>query len=617
MKDVENSPQYPIENQNYTFGQQITQEQCYKINPVIVKILANYHANVNQKDAVFFTPLHYAIETLHVDLIKELINNHATVFRFNSNKTMSTPTPYESFVNSYKLHDRIVYDVNILGMMNKLYMPLYKDIKTNLESRTEYKNSIIKYLDIIYPQTLIMYNNLFYNYMISYINSWGYDDSEKLKRIMYKNIIDDYASNNKEIKKFADKLKSPILPLLNISEYSIMKDTTNMGVLKYSEEEKELLIATKEKDLIKLNHEIDNLIQESDDNPERKSILEGRIKELLDKKQKLILERNALSSEKTNISTHLNTESNKIKTELQQRINNFTLDASIRSPAKIYQKIFDNVINSGEYNGHEDFYLYNEMWQQNIIYNSKHISNIHFMTILTESILLQRKINNKQDLENLKDEFTVLDKLFKNVFCPMINDYKYLSQDTDDNYMMAEVMKIFIHNTAYILCSNLYLAIIKTATTYLISLNPKKLSKLSDNNYNEAVTKIMNNVVKKDGEKPKLELFIIKTMPEKLVKFVLKIYSDELDEDRKIDNLDIFFTKINALIMENNTIPINQDSSLIKNLNAYIYPYYKDIFTLVIESMKVLIENYNRYIINQSRYIDIMVTVLNKAINEF
>ena len=52
MKD-----QFPLLDQNYQFGTEITEQQCYKIDPRIVVLLKNSGSNINARDYVNNTPI--------------------------------------------------------------------------------------------------------------------------------------------------------------------------------------------------------------------------------------------------------------------------------------------------------------------------------------------------------------------------------------------------------------------------------------------------------------------------------------------------------------------------------------------------------------------------------
>ena len=85
-----------------------------------------------------------------------------------------------------------------------------------------------------------------------------------------------------------------------------------------------------------------------------------------------------------------------------------------------------------------------------------------------------------------------------------------------------------------------------------------------------------------------------------------------------ITSSNTFFENIiqNIMKMSNDQITIRRDSSLIKYLEDYVFKYYERVFDLVIPKMKVVIDNYNRFILNESRYLEISKLLNEKAIKE-
>jgi hypothetical protein len=96
----------------------------------------------------------------------------------------------------------------------------------------------------------------------------------------------------------------------------------------------------------------------------------------------------------------------------------------------------------------------------------------------------------------------------------------------------------------------------------------------------------------------------------------LEIYEDEFDPHAKVESLDVLLDPILQTLMSNQVVPVGEDSTLIANLKDYVFPYYKDLFDLVIPQMKVVLDNYSRYIINQYRYIQIAEAIFDKASQE-
>src|SRR4029078_10367929 len=104
--------------------------------------------------------------------------------------------------------------------------------------------------------------------------------------------------------------------------------------------------------------------------------------------------------------------------------------------------------------------------------------------------------------------------------------------------------------------------------------------------------------------------------PKTVVKVILKIYESDIDEDKDIKSIEALFENISDIIMTNTIIPVQRDSSLINNLNSIIFRYYKDLFMNVIPRMKIIIDNYSRFILNEGRYISILIEIIEKLLIE-
>lgn len=113
-----------------------------------------------------------------------------------------------------------------------------------------------------------------------------------------------------------------------------------------------------------------------------------------------------------------------------------------------------------------------------------------------------------------------------------------------------------------------------------------------------------------------LENYIIKDLPEKLVKFLLRIYDDEYDGNKKLSSLDEILEPITKTLMDSDKVTITKESSLIENIDKYVFPYYIDLFAVSIPQMKLLIDNYNRYLLNSADHAEIMHILLKKTAEE-
>ena len=721
MKDEEKLPE---QHQIYTidYDKSNIVDLCYRIKSEIVNELVKHRSNVDHKDATRSTPIFYAINALHKDLVKNLTDNNATVYR-QSVKNSSGFTPLLHATYLYSLHNSYVYDSNPnltsrqvgksqrqalcrvsggagiqllrnlqpsagggnsdIPLLKKLYMPFYNDIKKKIEAEPKYGNNIIQYLDNIFPQTIIIYNNMFYQMMSTYVNNWLIEDFNKLVDILDKyNIVSKLNAKSKRI------------PLLDANLKDALKYSSDVSVLSYKNKELNLLLNEdieqndEYEDIIKeikaYNNQITNLDKEIEEleNKQQRNEVENdylasirRIRTQLDNKRQLkIDEKNNLIQQKNNISTNIDRRITYMQTDeingLKNRINNFLGSEHHINTEKIvslYNNIFKNVINDpgvvslglikAPYPelGHNDFGLYNKMWDMYIKNNEKmkNITNIHIILVMLQSKIINKikSATTKNEFRECKEDLESIKRIYDKIFSFVINNYKLLPQTYNEreNIFMVDVIDIITHTTTHTICGSLYHAIIKVVLAYVISISPKDVSaryhdgpnvgeKIEgvspvtlgmyhdtnaphDNKYNEYVQKILDRIVQTDydatdamNKNPSLMNYITKDMPILIVKHLLDIYG--VDDGDKELSLDKIFEPITDILQSTQVIPIKEDSSLITNINEHIFPYYKYILTQIVPKLKTLIDNYNSYILNDMRHIDIMIELLSKTIKE-
>jgi hypothetical protein len=217
----------------------------------------------------------------------------------------------------------------------------------------------------------------------------------------------------------------------------------------------------------------------------------------------------------------------------------------------------------------------------------------------------------------------------------IVKDYEELPQKYDpiENYVLTEVVDIISYVLGRVIGANMYLALTKTLTKYVTELNPseletikkekgEKLSTYGDINEYQNFIKLtvyamMDFANNKNIQRPipknaTLENYMVKKMPKIYVKFVLKIFKGDGNEDphSQIVSVDRLFEPIIDTLKSTTIIHIDDNSSLIKNIKTYLIPYYNNLFNEFIPAMKVMIDNYNRFIINQGKYIEI-INMLN------
>ena len=266
-------------------------------------------------------------------------------------------------------------------------------------------------------------------------------------------------------------------------------------------------------------------------------------------------------------------------------------------------------------------------WRHTLVDESKlkNIFNIHLLSSLVQNRLIEtmKTAQSRNDLENLKEDLVVVSDLHEKVLGKTVGNMMELPQtwNRQENYALWEIMQMIKHITKHVLCSSLYYAIVKLLTKYILTVNPKGVDPTKDN-YNEYINQLVNQIINPNYgnvgsiETAKLYNYIINEMPEPLVKLKTKIYDDDFDEDKSITSSSVFFQNIINILINNGIVPIPTDSSLIKNLENYIFKYYDTVFDMVIPKMKVVADNYSRFIMNENRYLKIAKLLNETAIKE-
>lgn len=648
MEDEEKIlPQYQIYNTDYHSTQDIKEKLCYKIEPNIIDLLVKNKGRINERDSSGSSPLFYALEIMHPELIKKLLDNNANI-NIDSIKNNNGLTPYEYIINLYKQHNGILIKdaMDVKEVIDKFTSVHYSEVKEALEANENYKNNIIKYLDIVFPQLIVMYNNLLCSYAKSYIGTWSYDKQKQLEEMFI---------NMGLISNIDSKL-----PLLEGFKQNLIRSSIKLDALtdKMKEQDKDIIDNTNKNNEIK--GMISNLLKRRDElniksmphdqftTAEIQS-LNDKIGNLRNQIRPLRTSTNDLRRDKTSLDTVISNKSQSMYNKIITRINNFAVSDKylgansvaynnvFREVSKVYNDIFSFIIKNTplvgqiSHTGFEDYFLYNKMWKNDISNKDKlrSIFNIHLLASLS-----QRQLINSGQIIHYDGQLELLKDLYNNIFVMNINNMTDLPQnwDPEENYMLTEVLDIIVHIVKHVMCSNLYYAIIKVITKFIAELNPKtyesskkllRIYRSSGENHSLFVREVVNRIIDPNydvaGRLPdaKLYKYILNEAPELLVKLKLDIYKDDIEKTGSLKSEDdIFNNIINILTTENDVFTIPKDSSLVTNLKSYVFPYYKDLFSLTIPRMKSIIDNYSRYMINESRFIDVMLMMNNQARKE-
>lgn len=647
------SEQFIIDNTNYDLEVDTGVQKCYKVKPQIVDMMVKYGADVNLPDITKSTPIYYAIVSLNKEIIGSLIKNGANVVLEELDHVSNNP--YFHFVNLFRAHIgvRKPSPENFIQHFTKR---MTKRIKDEITNDDDLKNNVIKFIENIFPQMIFMYNHLFYFYMKSYINGWSYDDNKELEKFFIecgcinmdgdfidyqlpinKNIVenaDKYISVttlnsykkkiNKETKMYNDNIKNYNSMLTSLENEK--NDLTTKGVIGQEIKNINIKISEIKKKLADLE-----VLYNNKKNNDMKNI-EENINNQIGKFER-DLQKNKSYHDKKNIN--INKEIRKVDNPEQQSLNLY------REPHIIYDDFFTHVISKSRIpstkkykNNYKDHMMYNASWENIILNKDDRVNNIHHIHLLTVNMYYRcldriKKIKNIKEIEKCNELFKLLKKLHESIFAPAIKYSKDLKQEYNfsKNHTLTAMIDIMIHVSKHIIFSNIYHGIIKVITKYMLNINPSEyignkeafeIYKNNPNQYKEYIIKIVYSIVKDKGTKhDKLYKHIVETMPRKIVKMYMGVYEDgEKKVENKENEIDNLFEDITEIIISNTDISIKKDSHLIKMLDKYIYSYYKKIISIIIPKMKVVFDNYNRYIINEGKYMSIMVTLTKQYIKE-
>ena len=214
--------------------------------------------------------------------------------------------------------------------------------------------------------------------------------------------------------------------------------------------------------------------------------------------------------------------------------------------------------------------------------------------LITRIFNYQKNLSESSDKGNLM-KINQFSNLYKNILEPFCKNYFDLPEEYEGtNYPLTYVINIITHVTKHFIISSLYRVIIKVITKYLSET-------ITSDNLLDKVDKVV------EDSNYKLFNYIMIFAPLRLVKSALSKYNQyETDYDKEY-SFDQFTLDINNILQTNSELgDVADKSSLIKNLNKYIYPFYKDWVELFVKEMKDVGDVYIRNILFQSKYIKII-----------
>ena len=588
---------------NFNMGINSLEQLCYKIDHNIIKLLIQNKANINEKDNLGNSVLFYAIEMQNIELIRLLLS-HGALVSTNKSKNRMGITPLMHAWNTYSKM------INVT-MTNK--NTICDDItKNNIElfRKKVQNNNIPKYTKILLPLSLHLLNYQIYVLGKEYCGNWTYELNDQLESIL--NI----------------KTKS-VLPLLemqmsdsDIPQFDV--SNTKINILKTN-------VDTNNQFLNQLNRQYQNLQKEFNElskigTPTNEQV--HRQNEITDMLTDIMTEQASINTKITSYNNHINTLGN-AKMNAYTRLKNYIDKNKMHlkrtgSAVDNYESVFNDVINHDfhrmlkekKYDFNIDFKTYPVLW-------NKYFTNVpsNDWTQIVDLIYSHQKniLLSIDDINSKNHEINLIYQYYANIINPFIKNYTELPKEYNaTNYGMTIIMDIIIHIVKRVIFPVMFSSLIKVIIKYVLTSQPKtdKVNKQTD--YNSYIAKIITKIINDHGNHntSRIMAYIFNDLPTKVVKSILQIYEgpnegeDDVDRTITIQNM---FLQINKILMTTTVIDISESSSLITNLEKYLYPYYIDYLTLFCKEMKSLIDNYLRSLQHQVIEIEILHLLLSKA----
>lgn len=508
-------------------------------------------------------------------------------------------------------------------------------MRDNINNQDNYKNNYIHFMDNMLPMMIIMYNQFLFTKSLNYNNEWQYTDQVALV-----NLLNKYEIHNKCANDNKDFYRNFSFGNLGTNEMvEIIKSGKNLHVLYYYLKMKSPKNHYSKKELEKeLNENAGNY------DKEYAEIIKEKITDIdlemkketdeMDNKNKIIND--------NQIKQVIDELASQFKTRINDASKSYTDRFKNNSISKFYYNIFYKL--SGDKCDAGNIFnwrTYNKMWE---LYMSgprlMTIDNIHLtLSFIIKSIVKQAKENPSKELYQ---EVQLLNKFYKNNLVNVAEDYFTLEKN---NYVKREFVNICKHILHHVVTRSLYYTLVKFLYKYLKNRSEFDFS----NNDHVDCTNDTNDDVSIASDTKKHVDFLNKTInelvndntsgkslhdllnacedacyrfEERIIKVALNIYYDDesplrYDLDHHVTKLIDIFQEILMILENNNVLPVPslEKSKLLDYVKNNIIDYYMNyVYNPTILMMSELFEAYNKYIINEAKYLGMLEKLLEKKL---
>lgn len=617
---------------NFNYEINSLEQSCFKIDQNIVKLLLTKGANINQKDILGNSPIYYAIEMQHKDVIDILINGSVVY-----NKSYNNISGSSILEQTWKNYDQIVSTL----MVNKYKVcdTLTKNIVSKFSKQGDHKNNIPKYSSILLPMTLYLLNHQLYLIGKGYPNNWSFEKQDKLENILNIQtngvlpLLDDIYldENDTSLMEIPNmEINEHINDVRKNNEYAIQLNNKKENLTK---ERKSLSSSTFNHDILRINEIDSDLIK-----------IQNELKKLEN-----IATDNSIEFAKLHKTKKSIVKKNKLENFIEK--SKHKIIRSTDTVVDTYESVFINVINNGKYYTSltKNYYFnidtktYPIIWKKFITETTNalnqckcnsHSSNcIHDYTQILDSLFCHQQsiLHTNDSFQNKLNQIQIVSEYYKNIISPFANDFFNLPREYGTiNYALKHIIDIIIHIIKRIICVNIVGTITKGLVNYIINTFPYSANNDMYNTRDEYENYILDVVVNIIDDKDtksltsakftgsKLLKYIYEVIPIKVTKVILQIFDgpdSEFDPDNSLSMPQIF-EHIITIIESSTVVKFDPNNSFSSGLKQYVFPYYTDYLELFVKEMFNIMSNYLRSLQYQSKSLIILEQVTMKAVNE-
>ncbi len=220
------------------------------------------------------------------------------------------------------------------------------------------------------------------------------------------------------------------------------------------------------------------------------------------------------------------------------------------------------------------------------------------------------------------------------------------------NTVLDKTINNIIHVTRSTLCTNIYNTVIKLLLRNLEKNNTESLTEILVNSgidpkeievktnywlynippgatddlkidtsrrlYYSYLTEVLENILLCNNYKEqRLDKYILVDLPRIVVKILLDEYFYSTDIDKGYKNIDNALDVIKNILTYNSVYPIVADSPIIKTLDEYLLPYFREMIITYVPRLMAFINNYHNFIRNSHRTLVMTKILLEHSKQEY